>query len=246
MPMGGPPAEAELQCQRGELERERRAREQAQQASERERSAREQAERRSEQAEQQLRGVQEELGLERSTREQTERRLRGVQEELERERSTREQAERRLQEEGRPSASSGQGGLVSAGISTASRSEIEAATEQLARGRILGRGGFGPVYSGVWRGRECAIKVLDAASMQGTKEFLKEVNMLGIFRHPHLVPLLAFCISSEDIGRFFALIYPLMSSSVEDALRPQRGADHALLWSVRLSIALDAASGLAY
>ena len=265
--MGGPAAEAELQRQRGELERERRNREQAQQALERERSAREQAEqrlrgvqealdrersareqaeRRSEQAEQQLRGVQEELGRERSTREQTERRLRGVQEELERERSTREQAERRLQEEGRPSASSGQGGLVSAGISTASRSEIEAATEQLARGRILGRGGFGPVYSGVWRGRECAIKVLDAASMQGTKEFLKEVNMLGIFRHPHLVPLLAFCISSEDIGRFFALIYPLMSSSVEDALRPQRGADHALLWSVRLSIALDAAAGLAF
>ena len=70
--------------------------------------------------------------------------------------------------------------------------------------------------------------------------------MLGIFRHPHLVPLLAFCISSEDIGRFFALIYPLMSSSLEDALRLQRGADDALLWSVRLSIALDAAAGLAY
>ena len=90
-----------------------------------------------------------------------------------------------------------------AGISTTSRSKIEAATEQLARGRILGRRGFGQVYSGVWRGRECAIKVLDAVLMQGTKEFLKEVNMLGIFRHQHLVPLLAFSISSEDIGRFF-------------------------------------------
>ena len=68
--------------------------------------------------------------------------------------------------------------------------------------------------------------------------------MLGNFRHPHLVPLLAFCISSEDIEPFVALIYPRMSSSLEDALHLQH-AD-ALLASVRLSIALDAASGLAY
>ena len=128
MPSGGQPAKAELQPQRRELKRERCIREEAE-------------------AELQRQRHDSELERERSAREQAEQRLRGVQEELERERSAREQAERRLQEEGRPSASAGPGGLWAAGISfsTASRSELAAATQDFAQSRILGRGGFGPV-----------------------------------------------------------------------------------------------------
>ena len=73
---------------------------------------------------------------------------------------------------------------------------------------------------------------------------MNELHMLGLFRHPHLVPLTGFCISNENSRALLALIYPRMSSSLEDALHSQHGAADALLASARLSIALDA--GLAY
>ena len=88
--------------------------------------------------------------------------------------------------------------------------------------------------------------MLESTSIQGEKQFVNELHMLGLFRHPHLVPLTGFCISNENSRAFLALIYPSMSSSLEDALHSQHGAANALLASARLSIALDAASGLAY
>jgi hypothetical protein len=154
-------------------------------------------------------------------------------------------------QEARPSAGTRfEGSLVTACISTASRSELEAATQQFAQDRILGMGGFGRVYSAMWRGRNCAIKVLGETSMQGAKEFLKEVNVLGVYRHQNLLPLLGFCISKEDTSLFCALIYPQMRSSLEDALilsrTSQPGSNTVLSSSNRLLIAMDAAAGLAY
>jgi serine/threonine protein kinase len=101
-----------------------------------------------------------------------------------------------------------------------------------------------------WRGRECAIKELNTASMQGAREFLKEVNVLSMFQHPNLLPLVGFCISREGSSSFCALIYQRMQGSLEDALLQSRGApiggNQALSASDRLLIAVDAASGLEY
>jgi serine/threonine protein kinase len=86
--------------------------------------------------------------------------------------------------------------------------------------------------------------------MQGAKEFLKEINVLGNYRHQNLLPLLGFCISKEGSSLFCALIYPQMRVSLEDALqqstRSQPGSDTILSASHRLVIAMDAAAGLAY
>jgi hypothetical protein len=52
--------------------------------------------------------------------------------------------------------------------------EIVAATQNFEK--VIGRGGFGPVYYGKLQdGQEVAVKVLDVASRQGSTEFFNEV-----------------------------------------------------------------------
>ena len=57
---------------------------------------------------------------------------------------------------------------------------LEAATAGFDMTRVIGRGGFGPVFRGEWRGRDVAIKKLDAGSAQGDVEFGRELY-LGAF-----------------------------------------------------------------
>ena len=131
---------------------------------------------------------------------------------------------------------------------TISKRMLKQATQNFDARMILGRGGFGPVYLGKLDGREVAVKVLDAASQQTEREFLREVTILSDYRHPNLLPLLKYCISQED--RFFALVYPRMVLSLDDSLQLRRalgsGIQYILSWSERVNIASDAASGLAY
>ena len=39
------------------------------------------------------------------------------------------------------------------------------------------------------------------ASLQGLPELLREVTVLGIYRHPNIVPLLSFSLSRRDDGQ---------------------------------------------
>jgi hypothetical protein len=87
---------------------------------------------------------------------------------------------------------------VSGGVSTASLAELEAATRGFAADGVLGRGGFGPVYRGEWGGQAVAVKRLDPDSLQGVREAVREVTVLGSYRHPHLVPLLCFSLAPRD------------------------------------------------
>ena len=58
--------------------------------------------------------------------------------------------------------------------------------------RIVGRGGFGPVYRGDLDNiGPVAVKVLEAAGGQGVHEFHREVEILSRCRHENIVPLLA-------------------------------------------------------
>ena len=52
-------------------------------------------------------------------------------------------------------------GALAGETSTASFAELAAGTGGFAASRILGRGGFGPVYRGEWAGQAVAIKRLD-------------------------------------------------------------------------------------
>jgi serine/threonine protein kinase len=86
---------------------------------------------------------------------------------------------------------------------------------------------------------------LGQASLQGIPGFLREVAVLGVYRHPHVVPLLSYSLSRQNGQQEACLVYPLMARGGLDqalAARATRPLDAA----ARLRIAADAAAGLAF
>ncbi|PIN07862.1 Serine/threonine protein kinase [Handroanthus impetiginosus] len=131
-------------------------------------------------------------------------------------------------------------------------SELKQATKNFNRTAKLGEGGFGCVYKGNIKSPEdpatkidVAIKQLGRRGLQGHKEWVTEVNVLGVVEHPNLVKLLGYCAEDDERGIQRLLIYEYMpNGSVEDHLSIKSVTP--LSWAMRLRIALDAACGLAY
>lgn len=120
---------------------------------------------------------------------------------------------------------------------------------------MIGEGGFGCVYRGAIRVSEfdgsdstidVAVKQLNRNGLQGHKEWITEVNFLGVVNHPNLVKLVGYCAEDDERGIQRLLVYELMpNKSLEDHLLA-RVPSSPLSWSMRLRIAQDAARGLAY
>ncbi|KAI9156498.1 hypothetical protein LWI28_007638 [Acer negundo] len=75
-------------------------------------------------------------------------------------------------------------------------SELKTATKNFSRSLMIGEGGFGGVFRGVIRSTEdshkkidIAVKQLSRRGLQGHKEWVTEVNVLGVVEHPNLVKL---------------------------------------------------------
>lgn len=83
------------------------------------------------------------------------------------------------------------------------------------------------------------------SSIQGHKEWINEVNCLGVVKHPNLVKLVGYCAEDDERGIQRLLVYELMhNKSLEDHLLAR--VPSSLPWLTRLKIARDAARGLAY
>ncbi|KAM3390857.1 hypothetical protein ACQJBY_012464 [Aegilops geniculata] len=135
--------------------------------------------------------------------------------------------------------------------------ELRAATRNLSRSLMLGEGGFGCVYRGAIKvdagpgdetppPMEVAVKHLNRNGLQGHKEWLTEVNVLGIVDHPNLVKLVGYCADDDERGAQRLLVYEYMPNrSVDDHLSG-RAIGTTLSWPMRLRVALDAARGLKY
>ncbi|KAK2995952.1 hypothetical protein RJ640_003744, partial [Escallonia rubra] len=83
------------------------------------------------------------------------------------------------------------------------------------------------------------------SSTQGHKEWINEVNFLGVVKHPNLVKLVGYCAEDDERGIQRLLVYELMhNKSLEDHLLVR--VQSPLSWIARLKIAQDAARGLAY
>lgn len=81
--------------------------------------------------------------------------------------------------------------------------------------------------------------------MQGHKEWITEVNFLGVLSHPHLVKLIGYCAEDDERGIQRLLVYELMrNKSLDDHLLSR--VSTPLPWPLRLKVALGAARGLAY
>ena len=130
--------------------------------------------------------------------------------------------------------------------------ELKSATRGFSRALMLGEGGFGCVYRGTIRSAleprrslDVAIKQLGRKGLQGHKEWMTEVNVLGVVDHANLVKLIGYCAEDEERGMQLLLVYEFMpNGSLADHLsaRSPRPAS----WAMRLRVALDTARGLKY
>lgn len=122
--------------------------------------------------------------------------------------------------------------------------DILEATENFKEDRIIGKGGFGTVYKGVFPdGREVAVKRLQREGIEGEKEFKSEMKVLSVHEfewpHPNLVTLYGWCLyGSQKI-----LVYEYIGGgSLEDLV-----TDTTKLTSKRrVEVAIDVAKALVY
>ncbi|GMI98249.1 PBS1-like 19 [Hibiscus trionum] len=132
-------------------------------------------------------------------------------------------------------------------------SELKQATRDFSLQLKIGEGGFGSVYKGTitpadGNGDEplvVAIKKLNKNGLQGHKQWVAEVQFLGVVEHPNLVKLIGYCAVDGERGIQRLLVYEFMQNkSLEDHLF--RRVFPPLSWKTRLHIILGAAQGLAY
>ncbi|KAI3817632.1 hypothetical protein L1987_11428 [Smallanthus sonchifolius] len=129
--------------------------------------------------------------------------------------------------------------------------ELKSATRNFSRALMIGEGGFGCVYRAVLKNIDgskkidVAVKQLGRRGLQGHKEWITEVNVLGFVDHPNLVKLIGYCAEDDERGIQRLLVYEYMPNrSVQDHLSSR--VQTPIPWSTRLRIAQDAARGLTY
>ncbi|KAK7286952.1 hypothetical protein RJT34_22326 [Clitoria ternatea] len=130
--------------------------------------------------------------------------------------------------------------------------ELKRATNDFSRVLKIGEGGFGSVFKGSIKPVDgngdsvlVAIKRLNKDALQGHKQWLTEVQFLGVVEHPNLVKLIGYCALDGERGIQRLLVYEYMPNrSLEFHLFNK--AYDPLPWKTRLEIALGAAQGLSY
>lgn len=133
-----------------------------------------------------------------------------------------------------------------------SYSELRVATNDFNRKLKIGEGGFGSVYQGKIKPVDghgeptlVAVKQLNRDGFQGHKQWLAEVQFLGVVEHPNLVKLIGYCAVDGERGIQRLLVYEYMPNrSLEDHLFKK--AHPPLSWEKRMQIIIGAAQGLAY
>ncbi|XP_052195089.1 receptor-like protein kinase FERONIA [Diospyros lotus] len=132
-----------------------------------------------------------------------------------------------------------------------SLSEIRRATNNFDDYLVIGQGGFGKVYKGLFvdYGRPIvAIKRLNAESVQGAGEFWAEIVTLSKLRHGNLVNLIGYCDECQEM----ILVYEYIANGTlaYHLYRKRQGSNdyiyHPLSWEQRLKICIGAARGLDY
>ncbi|KAG6531072.1 hypothetical protein ZIOFF_004842 [Zingiber officinale] len=119
---------------------------------------------------------------------------------------------------------------------------MELATNKFDISTQVGQGGYGKVYRGILAdGTVVAIKRAQQDSLQGSKEFFTEIELLSRLHHRNLVSLIGYCDEEDEQ----MLVYEFMpNGTLRDHLSAK--SKEPLSFLMRLRIALGAARGILY
>lgn len=121
-------------------------------------------------------------------------------------------------------------------------------------GRILGQGGFGTVYKGIWKSGgtiEVAVKKLNPGCetmSEILQSFEKEIELMSGFRHPNVVQIYGVYSDANESGTQFSTPYSIVMEFMAGGALDKILYDHShdLSESRRSSIIEDCLSGLIY
>ncbi|XP_059649510.1 LEAF RUST 10 DISEASE-RESISTANCE LOCUS RECEPTOR-LIKE PROTEIN KINASE-like 1.1 [Cornus florida] len=138
-----------------------------------------------------------------------------------------------------------EGGSIFFGVPVFSYTELEEATNNFDPNQELGEGGFGTVYHGKLRdGREVAVKRLYEHNYKRVEHFKNEIEILAHLRHHNLVTLYG-CTSRHSHELLLVYEY-IPNGTVADHLHGDQAKPGPLPWSIRMNIAIETATTLAY
>ncbi|XP_075643983.1 serine/threonine-protein kinase PBL35-like [Castanea sativa] len=123
-----------------------------------------------------------------------------------------------------------------------STTELRVATKDFSPEFIIGGGSFGTVYkANLSNGVTVAIKRLNPDAFKGFREFWTEMVTLGMLRHPNIVKILGYCMTSSDR----LLIYEFFKNgSLDQWLHLEQ--NFTLSWGTRIQIVKGVANGLSF
>ncbi|XP_028757876.1 LEAF RUST 10 DISEASE-RESISTANCE LOCUS RECEPTOR-LIKE PROTEIN KINASE-like 1.1 isoform X1 [Neltuma alba] len=131
------------------------------------------------------------------------------------------------------------------GVPIFSYTELQGATNNFDPSNKLGDGGFGSVYYGKLQdGREVAVKHLFNHSYKRVEQFMTEVEILTRLRHRNLVCLYG-CTSRQSHELLLVYEY-IPNGTLASHLRGSSANPALLTWPVRIKVAIETASALAY
>uniref|UniRef100_A0A1J3K629 Wall-associated receptor kinase-like 4 n=1 Tax=Noccaea caerulescens TaxID=107243 RepID=A0A1J3K629_NOCCA len=125
-----------------------------------------------------------------------------------------------------------------------SSSELEKATDNFNKNRVLGQGGQGTVYKGMLvDGKIVAVKRSKVVDEDRVEEFINEIIVLAQINHRNIVKLLGCCLETEVP----VLVYEFVpNGDLCKRLHDDESDDYTMTWAVRLHIAVEIAEALSY
>ncbi|TVU06801.1 hypothetical protein EJB05_46836 [Eragrostis curvula] len=129
-----------------------------------------------------------------------------------------------------------------AGVKDFTFEDLSHCTNDFSDSALIGQGGYGKVYRGVLAdGTVVAIKRAQQGSLQGSKEFFTEIELLSRLHHRNLVSLLGYCDEEDEQ----MLVYEFMpNGNLRDHLSVR--AKDPPSFPMRLRIALGSSRGILY